>query len=135
MRFYGVLSDQLDKVWDTVRPQIQRALDQDHNRVTISTVYKNIKTKSQQLWIADEGLFIVYVTTIIIFDNAKQLRILYCGGDSGNISNDQIKQIFDTFKSYAKSHGCTELEIWGRDGWLRVCPELKKDYTVMRLEL
>jgi hypothetical protein len=135
MKFHGILSEQLDAVWNDVKPCIQKALDEDHNRTNIETVYKNIKSKAHQLWVANDGCFCVFVSCIEVFDNAKQLKLLYCGGEFGSTTRDERQLVFNVFKEYAISQGCTELEIWGRDGWLKICPELEKDYTVMRLPL
>lgn len=132
----GIRPSEIDFYWPEVKSGIQKALDKDHNRTSIDTVYNNIKNNDMQLWLVTGKASKFSVTTeIVVYDNARQLRIVHAGGGFGDTSPEDRENVFDAFKKFAIHHDCSEIEIWGRDGWLKVCPEFKRDYIIMRLVL
>lgn len=136
--FTGILCSEIDSIWDEVKHEIQKALDRDFNRTSIDTVYNSIKNQDNQLWIyKEEAVSCVFVTSIIKYENAKQLRLLYAGGSGWNafLNKGEIDTIMNIFKRFALSKNCSEIEIWGREGWMKIIDGLNKSYTVMRLKL
>lgn len=136
MIFIGVISSDIDSVWDQVKPEIQKALDRDFNRTSINTVYDKLKSRDHQLWVCKDP-DCVFVTGIFNYDNAVQLRLLYAGGSgwSAFLNKGEIDTIMNIFKRFALSKNCSEIEIWGREGWMKIIDGLNKSYTVMRLKL
>lgn len=119
------------KLWPLVEPLIKRATDLDHGRSTPDTIKELISQDKALLW-ADKNLKMVLVSSVEEYPTGKKTLLLrVCGGEDLSI----CKQAFPMLKDYARDMGCDSVEVRGRKGWLKVLPEFKEDYTVLRVAL
>lgn len=129
----GILPEFIDSVWSVVRVHIQKALDRDHNRVSIAYIYDSLKKQEMQMWVCYQGdsITLSVITKIELNNAGKSLRVLFGGGQ--NI--EDCKHIMGVIENYAKHHDCFEVEIAGREGWSRIFKDYQKDYIVLRKPL
>lgn len=119
------------KLWPLVEPLIKKATDLDYGRSSPETIKQLIKDNKALLW-ADKNLKMVLVSSVEEYPTGRKTLLLrVCGGEDLSI----CKQAFPMLKDYARDMGCDSLEVGGRKGWLKVLPEFKEDYTVLRAEL
>lgn len=128
----GALSrDEALLVWPLIEPLVKRATDRDFGRSSPETIKQLIQDDKALLWV-DKNLKMALVTTIEVYPTGKKsLLCRVCAGEDLNIP----KSFIETLKNYAKDIGCECIEIFGRDGWLKVFKDMKKDYSVMRLDI
>ena len=113
---HGIKSENLPIVWEDVKPFIEEALTLDDGRWTIESIYKSIQEKDRQLWVSlDMGVKAVGITEIINYPGKKVCNIFLGSGDM-NYMVPHMNEI----KAWAKSQGCTTIEIHGREGWQRI---------------
>ena len=75
-------------------------------------------------------LIAVFVTQMIKHPKRKILTIPYVGAENGTI--DTWIEAMDTFKAFAKEHGCEAVRGWGRKGWEKV---LKPDSVRIEFDI
>ena len=122
MNLHGIQPDEIMAYWPLVVPLLEKPftrmeLLKDYD---VGYVLDEVKAKRMQCWIAHSGdkIDAVFVTQIINNPKRKLLTIPYVGAERGTI--DTWIDAMDTFKAFAKEHGCTAIRGWGRKGWERV---------------
>lgn len=126
----GIKSADLPIVWEDVKPFIEEALKLDDGRWTIESVYKSIQEKDRQLWVAlDFGVRSVCISEVINYPGKKVCNIFLVSGDI-----DFIVPLLGDFKAWAKSQGCSTVELYGREGWQRVLG-WKRAGVILRKEI
>lgn len=136
MIFGCVHPDELDKYWELAAPLIDKALKRNDYRYKLGNIEAAIKNGAMFLWVAEDTETLsraAAVTNIIHYPDRSALVILYCGGENHRDWVDCLKYIID----YAKGSGCSEIEIYGRKGWVRALKKygFKIDSYVMRCKL
>ena len=88
-----------------------------------------------QLWVAfdNDGLCAMEVTQIINFPRKKVLMLVFTAGRRA----ENWLHLIDELKIFAKQHGCTSIEGYGRPGWEKLSAPLgfKKIHTIFKLPL
>jgi hypothetical protein len=130
----GVQSSDIDFVWDKVVPLIERAIYYSYGKWESEDVYHAIKNKDMQLWLILDGINIkaCIVTQILVYPKDKILMIVFA---SGSECHEWVYTI-NEFREYAKEHGCSSVEFYGRDGWWKKMKHLgiKKVYSVYKID-
>lgn len=125
----GIQSFDVPRVWETVKPLIERGLQRGSN-YTIEDVFKGLRSCEMQLWVAEtDHIIAALITTIQTSGDVTYCLLLSVGGSDLHEWIDA----FPALKEWAQDKGCSELRIYGREGWLRF--GFEKMYTAMRLEL
>lgn len=70
------------------------------------------------------------VTQVLEYPKARVLRIWLAGGDL-----EEIKYFLPAADNYARSVGCSEIEVEGRLGWERVLTGYEKRRVILVKEL
>ena len=127
----------LDVVWADVAPMIKKATDRSGGRYNLASVREGIESGVLGLWIAmDDAKPIAALTTRIEdFPTGKRcLAIDWIGGDR---MKDWLPEAHDMLSDYARAHGCSYLQGYGRKGWLRALAKhgWEVDYTAYRMEI
>jgi hypothetical protein len=114
----GVLAGDLDYVWPTVEPILQRALDRSRGEYLAEDLHGYIKRREMQLWIAvnDGEIKAACLTEIVNFPRLKVCRLVIAAGEG---MHHWVKLGSDIFKDWAKAQGCEEIRGGGRKGWSR----------------
>ena len=100
-----ILSNDLEKC----RPWIEDALEYCGGTHKFDDIVEAIYAKRMQLWPAPRGCI---VTEIVIYPRKKVLNIFLAGGEL-----DQILDMDNDVKNWAKQHECTAATMSGRIGW------------------
>jgi hypothetical protein len=133
--FEGILSKDVPTVWGRVAPILQRAIDLSQGDYLAKDVYHALKAKDMQLWVWREGQEIstVWITQILNYPQRKVCQLLFVAGSGLR----QKLATEETFVQWAKAQGCTQCELGGRDGWLRVLAPRNwfKVWTTMRKDI
>ena len=91
------------------KPWIEAALEYCNGTYLWEDVVQNIAEGKMQFWPAPRGCM---VTEIVVYPRKKVLNIFLAGGEL-----DQILDMNDDVREWAKSHGCEAAIISGRIGW------------------
>jgi len=124
----GVPSADIDYVWDQVVPYLQKALDRDDGLTDCAHIYRKLKSRDMQLWIAWDGdVKGAGITQVAVYPNGKVLQVLYA-------SVETLSECLGwepMLRAYARDTGCKYVDIIGRAGWRKIFP----DYEVKHLTL
>ena len=110
------------------RPWIKAALDRSGDLNTWDEVVSGIHSGRMQLWPAEQGCI---VTEIVVYHNRKALHIFLAGGKL-----DEILQMTESVKEWAKLMGCSFATFDGRLGWQKPLEKIgwKPHSITMHLE-
>lgn len=111
--------EHVDSVWPSVEQYLKGAADYTYGRFTVEDIKEKLYTAPQQLWIAYEGLDIygVVVTEIVQYPQMATLVMHFTGGI--NLPKWK-KEMLEMLQRFAKDHGCSVIESYGRRGWEKV---------------
>lgn len=107
-------ADQIDAVWHEVAPHIQRGLEHGSN-YTLEDVREGLKNKTMQLWTWRDSIVHAALVTTIQEDDIKYCLYLAVGG---SLMREWLPYQ-RVIESWAREHGCEEMQIYGRPGWGR----------------
>ena len=119
---------EVPKVWEKVRPQIDRCVPHSEGEMETPDFYVALIDGEMQLWIAvdDEEVIASMVTQIIPYAQKKVLRVIAIAG--GEI--DKWFHFQSDLEEFAILMGCSSLEAWGRKGWKKILTDWKASYVV-----
>lgn len=107
--------------WAAAEPLISAALIYARGRWTLDSVKADLDSGDKRLWLVFRGRDVVAacVTANTDFPAARVCTILACGGTD---ADTWVAQVLQGIEAAAISEGCTQVEIIGRPGWHRKCP-------------
>lgn len=132
MLFYvGIM--QISKVWPIVEPMLAIAAERSDGDFTTDVVYQNLIFGHMQLfvWQVNEKISAACVTEIYSRRCKKVCSMPLIGGTDMKF----WLKAEDELVKYAKEQGCSQLEGYCRDGWLRVLKNWKKVWVTMRRDI
>jgi hypothetical protein len=105
-------------VWKDVAPLLQKAIDKSQKDWSIDNILYHLQERNMQLWVWTEDYKIVAacVSQVIIYPNKKVCQLPFIAGKMMRNWLDCEQEV----TKWAKEQGCTQLEGFCRDGWLRV---------------
>lgn len=112
----------------------QRALLRTNRQQQIEEILGRVLVGDADLWVVlgEENETLCALTTRIMHSaQAKWCVIDACGGKDMRRWIHLLKEI----ESWARSNGCTRMQVPGRTGWGRVLPEYEHAYCVLEKEL
>ncbi len=127
---YGVPSHAVDVVWEEIVPLLEPALEVEGSLYSPDDIYFKLAAREMQLWVAylRKKLVVFGITTIRIFNTKKIATLVYVGGKR----RDEWHHLLQHIHSFARVHGCDEVEVCGRPGWERILePEGYKKVSVV----
>lgn len=98
------------------RKAIADAENYSGHEITLDSVFEGLANGTYQGWHIDS---VFVVTSVIRYENFSSLRITHCGG---NLTDELLKKALDILEEFAKTLGCSRVELYGRRGW---CKRLK----------
>jgi hypothetical protein len=129
---HGIKSTYVDLYWGEIEPFVKSALDTSCGDYSIENVYYAIKNQDMQLWawVEKDTIVAAAITSIVIYPLKKVCLIQLAGGSAmSEWKNESL------IEDWATAHGCTEMEIYGRRGWLRALKDWKEVFTHFRKRL
>ena len=131
--WYAVHPSEVWRHWHLALPFVQRAL-QHQADYDETAVYTNLLSGNMQLWLVyepDVAVKAAVVTKFINYPLRKVCLIFLLGGDG---FAEWGKYLPEVLEPWAKSQGCSHMELRGRDGWARMLG-WHKEAIVLRKEL
>lgn len=122
-------SHQIRDIWPNVKDFVQRALDEGSD-YTLGDVYSMLLRAKAQLWTwQDPDIEAVMVTAIQQDQKSKFCLLLTMAGTHMAAWKPHLEDV----ERWAREHGCSELRIYGRRGWLKL--GFTEDWTRMSKKL
>lgn len=103
---------EFDRCW----PWLESALRHGGDRHTRETIWQGIVTGQFQFWPAERA---AGVSHVIVYPTGNVLRIWLVGGEL-----DEVLAAEPAIGAWAKAVGCVDMEIVGRQGWVKVLQPL-----------
>jgi hypothetical protein len=127
--------DNLDPVWPKVEAFVERALKHSDGELNTSQVRLLLTQRLAHLFVGLRGDEIVgcMVTEFRSFPNYRVANIIAVAGDEMWLD----RTMFDKFRAWAKSRGCTKVETCCRPSVARLLEErcgMRQQYITMRAE-
>ena len=116
----------VEDVWDKVAPFLQRAIDVARGKHDINSVYEEIKTGKEHLWIFhnDEDEIVAALTTEFAYYPLRvNLSVSFLGSDDSSFNSKDWVAALEPLEEFGKIHGCSALEFTGRRAWARLFKE------------
>lgn len=128
----GILSTDLDSIWETVKPFIEQALEESPNDYTSQDIYEAVLLRDMQLWVwkENEKIIAALVTELRDFPRKKICTLVLGAGAGLDIWKDD-----DAIFRWAKERGCHSVEIFGRRGWGKALTGWREVDTHFRRDL
>jgi len=110
------------------RPWIEDAIKRSGNLNTWAEVCAGIRSGKMQLWPTERGCII---TEIVVYHDTNALHVFLAGGEL-----DEILQMTENVKEWAKLQGCSFASFDGRFGWQKPLEKIgwKPHSITMHLE-
>lgn len=133
---FGISPDDIPKCWNKVERPIQNALKYSDGKYNILDIECLLKTHEMQLWVIIDKSGImkaVIVTQVVSYPQKKVMFFVLIHG----VKFGDWKHFIDDFTSFAKSHGCSSIEGYGRPGWEKKISDIgfSKIHTVYSLPI
>ena len=128
--------NELEKYWDDIKPNIERALAFCNEEMDIDDVHSMIEDGSVLPLLVIENNKILSVVTLEIIQ--KPLKKIVCIMTAGGEELDMwLEDILETVNELAKDQQADSIYINGRKGWLRKLNKFnyKHAYTVLSHEV
>jgi hypothetical protein len=133
----AIAKELLALVWPKVCPMIESAINHSNGELSIGSVYDKInKSEILLLTISKDGDIIATLTIDKRdFDSGKRIMSVVTAG--GSDMRLWIVEVNETLMKLAKEHGCEEIYITGREGWVKVLNEIgyKKIHTTVSMKV
>lgn len=110
--------------WDRCSAWLKSALDEFWS---LDAVLQEIESGMAVFWPMEKS---AVVTQVHQYPNGMVLRIWLAGGDLV-----ELKKFLPAADNYAKSIGCTAIEIEGRCGWEKVLTGYRKERVILVKEI
>ena len=113
----------VDDIWGEVEPFLKRAVDVSRGRYDMPSLYNDVKTGNQHLWVfhnADEDIVCAMTTQFMYYPLRVNLSVTFIGSDDESFSSDDWVRFMEQIMEWAKLHGCSGVESVGRRAWARL---------------
>jgi len=114
--------------WHKLRPHIESANTYSLGEMTPFDIALMAMVDKAHIWLTvdkSDEIVTVIVTRFIEQTRRKTMLIQSCGGSVGGWA--AWTKHHDTLVQFAKDHGCSSIQIWGRRGWERRLRHLIND--------
>lgn len=130
---YWVPVSDIDLAWPIVGPMLEKALARSQHDFSIHDIYQDLKMAKALLVVFIKKAVITACATlkIIQYPQRKVCAIPLLTGTS----REDWMNLEDKIVEFAREQGCSQLEGYCRDGWMRVLKNWKKVWTLMRRDI
>lgn len=120
----AIPQNMLKIIWPKVSHMIQVAIDHSNGELTLDSMYERIENAEMLLLTVNEGDRVVATLTIDKRDfesGKKTLNVVTAGGSDMHIWINEVDRVLNEL---AKEHGCEDIYIIGREGWVRTLKQI-----------
>jgi hypothetical protein len=132
---YGVFADDVLSVWDRIAPLLEKAIHYSDGKYNLEKIKEGVLARILQVWVAERTNTITtcMVTEIKNYPTDTRLTVVFYAGESVK----EYMHFKEVLYQWAREHGCSSVELYGRPGWERVLKEdnFEKIHTVLRRKL
>ena len=116
-------------IWDKVKHQIEKTNDAVLND---EDVLGFLQSGQWRLWVAIENGIVVAAMTVEFFyyPRDKVCRVVTMGGE--RMKEWLTSNTIEKFEDWAKTEGCSYIDVFGRRGWKKVLPGYEEDCVLLR---
>ena len=132
------------KVWHLIEADIEKALTHGINEITILEMCRQALSNKIFIFITLNRDNKIVCTTTLRFLNYGQVKTCQIiTNTTNNIPLKQVEHDHQVFEDFAKTNGCSHMQVWGRKGWQRRLQSLtsrqgnkyKTQYYVFNMEI
>lgn len=127
----------MQAMWPMIEPLLQKAVEFSDGKTTLRETAADLMAKRKQLWVVvneDKKIVSAAVSMLQKFESGLVLAtIVLLGGESGNLSD--ILELRSEFEVWAKTEGCSRVDMFSRKGWPKKLPDYKLVAYVMSKDL
>lgn len=106
----------IDSVWDTAKPLIEKALSKSEGEMAIQDVYQRLQDESYWLLMITGPATAAAVINLVDYPQKMVLRYMYLGGEK---MIDWLPALDQWVTQLAEATNIDGIEIIGRKGWER----------------
>ena len=134
----AVPTDIIPVAWPQVKTHLSKALNVVEGGYTLESLYEQLLTGEQALWVMmdedTEEVVGAATTRICVYPKKNSLAIDWVAGERMADWLPAFSRMMDT---YAKDHECTQIEGFGRRGWIKALAPYgyREWYPTFRKEL
>jgi len=136
LQMSAVPVEAIQLVWSDVEPMLQKAIDASGGRYTTIGILASLLRRDMGLWVVMDGEtpIAAMTTRIVAYPQCRSLAVDWMGGSR---MREWLPLVQQTFSRYARDHGCTELQGYGRRAWERWLRTYgwKPDYIAYKMDL
>lgn len=131
-----VPQNMIDLVWDEAKPFLEAAVRTARGKCDINDVRVGLEDGTYLLWVVMDGKEVIAAITTRIIEYAK-CRAMALDWIGGKRIREWIAMSNQMMVEHARMNGCTHLEGYGREAWIKLNGKYgwKEDYTAFRLEV
>jgi|SaaInlStandDraft_5_1057022.scaffolds.fasta_scaffold113375_2 hypothetical protein len=122
----------VDLVWDKVKHLVAKTNDAVLND---RDVLKFLQDGTYVLWVAIDSdtkeIITAMTVEFVLYPRDKVCRVVTIGGSK---MSEWIQHI-TTLEEWAKSLGCSYMDMYGRRGWLKILTDYNEDCILLRKKL
>lgn len=133
--FFQLPPNTVAQAWPVIRPRIMSGVERSTGRLTEMAAFDYIASGKWQCWVyweAGECLAACITRINVHSSGSKSVEAIMASGDH---REKWQRLAVETWKKFAKSEGCSLLELYARPGWERVFTEFKKTHVVLELRI
>lgn len=111
---FRVLPETMVLSWGVIAPMLEKAIEHNHQEMTLVDVADAIVSEKSQLWVAVQNDIPrgAFVTEIVNYPRKKVCRIVLLGG----VSFEEWKHLLVDLENWALMNGCIDLDAYCRPG-------------------
>lgn len=131
----GVIKrEDIDRTWVLCSPLLEKAMKRCAGDYSMDDIKDGLEKGHYLLWAWADNMKIVCcaVTSFIIYPRNKICSVMMIGG--GGLKTWKGIAV-DTIAEWAKRNGCSDLEGYDTRCWLRILPNWRPLWTVIRRKL
>ena len=127
--------EQVEMLWNTIRPLLEMANDYSLQEYNMDDIHKLIIDKKMDCWIVWENdeIQLALTTEIVQYPRRKGLNIFLAGGTLP--IGEEFGEFLSVIEQWGKDQGCTVCTLDGRKGWLKLLPDYKVQRTLLARNL
>tara|TARA_R100000234_G_scaffold93868_1_gene62085 strand:+ start:47 stop:454 length:408 start_codon:yes stop_codon:yes gene_type:complete len=130
-----VFPSELPRIWDQVKPLVDKALARADGEQLSEDVLQKLLNKDMILFAGIEAneLASVCIAEIMLYPRKKVLHVTLAATKSGR-DFELWNQTFDVVEDFGKAMGCTSVSAWVRKGFVKKL-NWKYKYAVLTKDL
>jgi hypothetical protein len=123
------------EIYMSIHEILKKGVKRLRDGETIASIVNDINTQSKYLWIVyeDDRPLVVVITSFVQYPHVKRVLFYLVAGDK----IDETLYLHDEIIKDAVYHKCSEIEIFGRRGWIKKLKSLgyKLEYVAMSAKI